>query len=106
MRGYEIHMGRDARRGAGIARASSIDGAPRRRLSADGQILGTYLHGLFDDAHGSWRAAALGRTRSRQTVDSSALREASLERIADAVDTHLDTRALLALVEQPATCTA
>ena len=51
--GYEIHMGETRRPGAGLrprcgwatpAGGERPDGA----LSADGQILATYVHGLFD----------------------------------------------------------
>ena len=41
-----------------------------------------------------------------ETIDLAALREASLERLADAVEAHLDTNALLALLGEPATCKA
>lgn len=81
--GYEIHMGTSE--GAALASpAFCIDGRPEGACSADGQIMGTYLHGLFD--HPDACAALLGwaRLRSEHRVDAAALREASLERIADA----------------------
>ncbi|MFC0134420.1 cobyric acid synthase CobQ [Massilia eurypsychrophila] len=80
---YEIHMGTS--RGAAFALpAFTIEGRAEGARSADGQILGTYLHGLFDtpaacDALLRW--AGLNSTAS---VDSGALREASIDRIADA----------------------
>ncbi|MES2264146.1 MAG: cobyric acid synthase [Pseudomonadota bacterium] len=81
--GYEIHMGVSS--GAALATpAFIIDGRPEGARSADGQILGTYLHGLFDTPSAS---AALLRWAGLHTdtrVDTSALREASLDRIADA----------------------
>ncbi|XYJ10369.1 cobyric acid synthase [Telluria sp. B2] len=81
--GYEIHMGESQ----GAARdlpAFLIDGRPEGACSEDGQILGTYLHGLFDHPDA---CAALLRWAGAQTVhrvDTTALREASLERLADA----------------------
>ncbi|THV25144.1 cobyric acid synthase [Peteryoungia ipomoeae] len=44
--GYEIHLGKT--HGPDCARPSvTIDGRPDGALSADGRIMGTYLHGLF-----------------------------------------------------------
>jgi adenosylcobyric acid synthase len=81
--GYEIHMGTSE--GAALAwPAFGIDGQGEGARSADGQIVGTYLHGLFD--HPEACAALLGWAglRSEHRVDAAALREASLDRIADA----------------------
>ena len=83
--GYEIHMGRSE--GPALARpAFAIDGEPEGALAEDGQILGTYLHGLFDlpeacDALMRWAGmeAAVGAA-----ADLASLREQSLDRIADA----------------------
>nr|MBP8133798.1 cobyric acid synthase [Zoogloea sp.] len=46
--GYEIHMG--ITRGPALEHPSTLlaDGRPDGALSDDGQILGSYLHGLFD----------------------------------------------------------
>jgi adenosylcobyric acid synthase len=61
-----------------------IGGRPEGACSPDGQVLGTYLHGVFDTpgaCSALLRWAGLG---SERTVDLDALREASLERLADA----------------------
>ncbi len=85
--GYEIHMG--ISHGAALARpAFSIkDGAqarPEGARSNDDQILGSYLHGLFD--HPAACAALLrwAGLETDNTVDLGQLREHSLDRIADA----------------------
>ena len=81
--GYEIHMGTST--GAALARpAFSIDGRPEGAVSADGQILGTYLHGLFDTPQACSALLRWAGLDTQNTVDTAALREASLERIADA----------------------
>ncbi|KQN74749.1 cobyric acid synthase [Duganella sp. Leaf61] len=81
--GYEIHMGTST--GAALTRpAFSIDGRPEGAVSADGQILGTYLHGLFDTPQACSALLRWAGLDTQNTVDTSALREASLERIADA----------------------
>jgi len=92
--GYEIHMGVST--GSALARpAFFIDGRPEGALSDDGQILGTYLHGLFDTPQAISALLHWAGLHSDNTVDTSALREASLDRIADATQPLLD--ALIAL---------
>ncbi|WP_266160688.1 cobyric acid synthase [Dyella silvatica] len=98
VRGYEIHCG--VSRGPGLAQPSSVlaDGRYDGAISADGQVLGSYLHGLFDEPQAL--AALLGWAGVREVValDMHALREASIERLADAVEGYLDTRVLLGLL--------
>ena len=81
--GYEIHMG--VSRGAALAvPAFMIDGRAEGARSQDGQVLGSYLHGMFDT--GSACAALLqwAGLKSDAVVDTAQLREASLDRIAEA----------------------
>jgi adenosylcobyric acid synthase len=92
--GYEIHMG--VSHGAALDRpAFEIDGRPEGACSEDGQILGSYLHGMFD--HPASCAALLrwAGLHSEHIVDAAALREASLERLADASAALLDSLILL-----------
>ncbi len=92
--GYEIHMGVST--GAALARpAFEIDGRPEGACSDDGQVLGTYLHGLFDDAAACAALLRWAGLHSDHAVDARALREASLDRIADATEPLLER--LLAL---------
>jgi adenosylcobyric acid synthase len=91
--GYEIHAG--VTDGRGCARpAVHLDDRDDGARSADGQVLGSYLHGLFEspaacDALLRW--AGLARPAS---PDYAALREAGIDRLADAVEEHLDLRAI------------
>jgi adenosylcobyric acid synthase len=83
--GYEIHMGVSA--GVALERpAFEIDGRGEGACSEDGQILGTYLHGLFDSASACTALLRWAGLHSDASVDSRALREASLDRIADAAE--------------------
>ena len=83
--GYEIHMG--VSEGDALARpAFEIDGRPEGACSPDGQVLGSYLHGLFDQAPACAALLRWAGLHSDAAVDSAALREASLERIADAAE--------------------
>ncbi|HRF45317.1 MAG TPA: cobyric acid synthase [Candidatus Competibacteraceae bacterium] len=92
--GYEIHAGIST----GPALAQPAISLEDRRLdgarSDDGQILGTYLHGLFDaaparDALLRWAGLAV-----RETPDYRQLCEEGINRLADAIGEHLDLRML------------
>lgn len=92
--GYEIHAG--VSHGPALDRPAVQldDGRCDGAISVDGQILGTYLHGLFE---GSEACAALLRWAGLdavQTVDYHGLRERDIERLADLVEMHLDTARL------------
>jgi adenosylcobyric acid synthase len=88
--GYEIHMGITT--GSALVHpVMYIQGNPEGAISADGQLAGTYVHGLFDrsDALNAWLLWAGLKTES-DAFDYEALRESELERLADCVETHLD----------------
>ena len=94
--GYEIHMG--VTTGPALAQpAAMLDGQPDGAQSADGQILATYCHGLFDAPAAltgllAWAGAALHETG----FDPAARREMDIERLADSVDEALDWAAMAA----------
>jgi adenosylcobyric acid synthase len=97
--GYEIHMGRTefpgpvspaftvtARSGAPVC---ENDGAVR----ADGLVLGTYIHGIFDNA--AFRRAVVGALRVRRGLPplaaaSGRSKDDSYDRLAAHVRAHLD----------------
>lgn len=87
--GYEIHMGVST--GDALSRpAFEIDGRAEGACSDDGQVLGTYLHGLFDHANACTALLRWAGLHSGHVVDTAALREASLDRIADAAEPLLE----------------
>jgi adenosylcobyric acid synthase len=93
--GYEIHMG--VTRGPALARpALEVDGRPDGALSWDGQILATYVHGLFDRPEACRTLLAWAGLEDAVAVDHRRLREESIERLADAMEGHLDVLALFA----------
>ena len=95
--GYEIHMG--VSQGAALARpAVFIDGTPEGAISADGRIFATYVHGLFDSPAACAALLEWAGLASAQGIDLAALREASLERLADCVEHNLDLRTILSCV--------
>ncbi len=93
--GYEIHIGRSD--GPDTARAwLSIDGRPEGAASADGRVMGCYLHGLF--AADGFRAGFLrdlGATSSGLGYEAGV--DAVLDALAAHLETHLDIDALLGL---------
>ncbi|WP_424821696.1 cobyric acid synthase [Salinisphaera sp.] len=91
--GYRIHCG--VTTGAALARPFlQLDDGPDGALSADGQIAGTYLHGLFDTGAGCDAVLAWAGLDGAASIDQAARREASLERLADAVEAAIDLDAL------------
>ncbi|MBU0499881.1 MAG: cobyric acid synthase [Gammaproteobacteria bacterium] len=96
--GYEIHAG--VTQGPALARpAVLLPGGADGATSEDGQILGTYLHGLFDRPEAGRALLEWAGLRAPQSMDLEALRQASIERLADRVEQHLDTRRLQALLD-------
>jgi adenosylcobyric acid synthase len=98
VRGYEIHCG--ISHGAALDMPALIlaDGRGDGALSADGQVLGSYLHGLFDTPAALAALLRWAGLTDAAPLDLDALREASLDRLADAVQTHLDTARLAQLL--------
>jgi adenosylcobyric acid synthase len=91
--GYEIHAGVTI--GPALTRpAVQLGHGPDGALRDDGQILGTYLHGLFESPRACRALLVWSGLTDAQVIDYTALREAALERLARAVETHLDTGAL------------
>ena len=99
--GYEIHAGVTV--GAALERPAVQlnDGRRDGAISADGQILGTYLHGLFEAPQSSVALLRWAGLADVQSVDYHALREADIERLADLVERHLNTARLRELCSLP-----
>ncbi len=100
--GYEIHMGVST--GAGLERPAlwlgegEGDGAsrPDGACSEDGQVLATYVHGLFDEPAACQALLRWAGLEGARGVDLAALREASIERLADSLASDLDLGAMFA----------
>ncbi|NMZ90255.1 cobyric acid synthase [Pseudomonas panacis] len=89
--GYEIHAGVTC--GVALENAAVLleDGRRDGAHSADGQILGTYLHGVFETPAACGALLRWAGVQDVQAVDYHALRERDIERLADLVENHLDT---------------
>ena len=96
--GYEMHMGVTA--GPDCARpfARLSDGTPDGAVSADGRVVGTYIHGLFGDDR--QRAAWLERLGAGPSaIAYDALVESTLDRLAAHIAAHVDVDRLLSLAQ-------
>ncbi len=103
--GYEIHAGVSS--GADLARPVArlehgieyrMDGA----ISSDHQVLGSYIHGIFDQPSACQALLAwAGLGRDSAAPDMHALREQGIKRLADMVDEHLDMARILDILEHP-----
>ena len=97
--GYEIHMGRTEASGPApfvvTERGGESCDEPDGAADASGQVIGTYIHGLFESA--ALRHAVLRRLaalRHAEYAPSSDSREADYDRLADVVRGSLDMAAV------------
>jgi adenosylcobyric acid synthase len=98
--GYEMHIGETG--GADCARPFAMldNGRPDGAISADGRVLGTYVHGLLSSA--LLRAALLDRLGTGSSgVDHAHSVDRALDEIASALESCLDIDALIALALRP-----
>src|SRR5690242_1684946 len=94
--GYEMHMGVTAGPDCVRPFARLDDGSAEGAVSADGRVLGTYIHGLFADDR--QRAAWLSRlSAGTAAVSYDDLIEQTLDRLAAHLAMHLDLDRLLSL---------
>lgn len=87
--GYEIHAGissGDALLRPALQLGHGADGA----ISDDGQILATYVHGLFESRPASDALLRWAGLRDPIAPDYPARREAEIDRLTDTLEQHLD----------------
>jgi adenosylcobyric acid synthase len=94
--GYEMHIG--VTEGPDRARpfAQLADGSPEGAVTADGRVIGTYIHGLFADdrQRGAWLARFAAGAPS---VAHDALVDETLDRLAAHLEAHVNVERLLTL---------
>jgi adenosylcobyric acid synthase len=100
LKGYEMHNG--VTEGAAlVCPFAELDGRPDGAVSADGQVAGTYIHGVFDEpaaCHAILAWAGL-KAQGEQSVDYQRHRLQQLDRLADQVEQCLDTVRLRRLLQ-------
>ncbi len=87
--GYEVHNG--ITEGPALAQpfiraGDHTDGA----VSPDGQVIGTYWHGLFESAEACHSILQWAGLKTVETMDYHALKEREIDRLADMMEEHLD----------------
>ncbi len=92
--GYEIHLGRTTGTAAPLL---SLDGRPEGAASADGAVIGSYIHGLFaSDTYRAHWLAGLRAGRGTATAYEAQV-EATLEALAVHVAAAIDLDRLLGI---------
>lgn len=102
---YEIHMGTTLHRGEPAFLVRERDEyIPDGCISPDGLVVGSYLHGLFENpplrsSLISWLAERRGITLP-SSADEVAGREAEYDRLAATLRRHLDVAAIMRILEE------
>ncbi|WP_273456900.1 cobyric acid synthase [Nevskia ramosa] len=87
--GYEIHAG--VSNGPALSVPSAmLDAGSDGAISADGQILGSYVHGLFDRPEACAALLRWAGLAKPVVSDHAARREAAIDRLADSIEQRLD----------------
>ncbi len=97
IKGYEIHAGITT--GSALQRpAVHLDNRFDGAIADDDQIMGTYIHGLFDAPQACLNLLQWAGLKTNETIDYQQLIESHLETLADVVEKHLDTDRLLKII--------
>jgi adenosylcobyric acid synthase len=97
-KGYEMHVGRTT--GAVRTLLTVGNDHDRGAMGADGRIAGCYIHGLLtDDRQRRHWLERIGGTASSFDYESDV--DATLDLLADHLETHIDCDRLLALAREP-----
>lgn len=95
--GYEIHAGTST--GLALERpACQLDHGADGACSDDGQLMGSYVHGIFDHPEACQALLQWAGLSNAAPVNHAARQEADLERLAQAVEEHLDMARITALL--------
>lgn len=97
--GYEIHAGKTS--GEALSKPLiNLGSRQEGACSEDGQVIGTYLHGLFESSDAAvelLRWAGLERPKS---IDHELIREQGIDRVADTIESCFDSKILDAVARQ------
>ncbi|ENM5889819.1 cobyric acid synthase [Vibrio mimicus] len=92
--GYEIHAGRSTwaedQKSPILLSDGSVDGL----VSDCNQLFGSYLHGIFDRPETALRVCQWAGAAEIEQYDHRTVQERAIDRIADAIEEHLDLKLL------------
>jgi adenosylcobyric acid synthase len=91
VRGYEIHMGKST----AMSPAFEDDGC----ISPEGNIIGTYLHGLFDNENITTALLKFACDKKGIPYEHAAGNSDPYDRLADVVQKNLDMKKVLSIIE-------
>ncbi len=94
--GYEIHLGTTTGPDTARPMLTLSDGREDGAISADGKVMGCYMHGLFasDTYRHSWLASHMGETAAGSGIQFEAVVNEGLEALADHLEAHADIDAI------------
>lgn len=87
--GYEIHCGQSRLLSPQNSLFRLTDHNNEGCVSDDNQVLGTYLHGLFDSPHACNQLLKWAGLATENAVDIDQIREQQLNRLTDSLEQHL-----------------
>ncbi|MTI14002.1 cobyric acid synthase [Sansalvadorimonas verongulae] len=93
--GYEIHAGLTQGSALNTPLIQLDDGRNDGVMSDNGQIFGTYLHGVFEHSQACRAILEWAGARAIEVPDYNQVREDGINRIADAMEQHLDMAKIL-----------
>jgi adenosylcobyric acid synthase len=98
--GYEIHAG--ISQGPALSKPfCKLDHGDDGAMSDDGNIIGSYVHGVFEQARTCDAILKWAGLNNVESPDYHALRDHDIERLADMIENHMDTESLKQLLALP-----
>ncbi|MBF0194580.1 MAG: cobyric acid synthase [Magnetococcales bacterium] len=99
--GYEIHMGQTTGEALNNC-AMTLNGKPHGAISLDNQIMGHYLHGIFDHPQALQTILNWAGLKNSQYLDLAQEQENTFDRLADAFEKQIDMDFITNLMQHPA----
>ncbi|MBC3886848.1 cobyric acid synthase [Acetobacterium paludosum] len=103
--GYEIHMGESEALGNSKSFAILEDGTVDGVIAEDGTVMGTYLHGIFDND--DFREKIIEAIRAKKNLeagpvafDFKAFKEEQYDLLAETVETNLNMKKIMEILEK------
>lgn len=98
--GYEIHCGISTGKALDNP-ALLFDDRNDGAISDDNQIMGTYCHGLFEEQTSCQSILEWAGLENPKAIDYFQRREDDIDRLADAIEEHIDLQAIYTLLNLP-----